>query len=503
MNFAKVSFWITLLLLVGYIIAFFKEGLIANYFGISERVDAYNIAIQIPVIIFSFVAVAIKSVAIPIYSDIFYKKGFQEANLFANSFISLNIIIAFFILVLGELSSDIIIYLFAPGFNKETHDIAVNLLRITFPTIIFTVVIDVVTGILNIHKKLISPCFAVYFLQLSIIIITITFHLKWGITSACIGQVLGSFLQMVYLYLIAMKVYHFNFSTHFKSQEIKLALKMSGPVIWGISIAEINAMINRMVCSFLFVGSISALSYAGKLNSIFLTFCIQAISIIIFPLFAESTAKGNLKQLCLRINYTLTIYTTILLPMTGLIICLREEVVEIAFARGAFQQDAVQLTKNVLGCYLVGMLFMAFRDTLTKVFYSLKDTKSVAKNATIGVILNIILNLSLPWLWGVEGIALGSSISAIFISIRLLWLLLRKEKDIHINYFNRNLSTIFLSTIIMSLLIFIVRYLFLPYIPIVRFIICSLIAFIIYLSLLYLIKPPIVSELISYIRSRI
>ena len=94
MNLAKTSFWITLLLVVGYIIAFVKESFIANYFGVSNFVDAYNIAIQIPVIIFSFVSVAIKSVVIPVYSDIYYNKSIQEANKFASSFITLNILIA-------------------------------------------------------------------------------------------------------------------------------------------------------------------------------------------------------------------------------------------------------------------------------------------------------------------------------------------------------------------------------------------------------------------------
>ena len=501
MNFAKTSFWITVLLVGGYILAFAKESFIANYFGISNHVDAYNIAIQIPVIVFSFVAVAIKSVIIPLYSDLYFNKGQSEANHFASSFITLNIFIAVAFFLVGELFADLIIKLFAPGFDKETHDIAVNLLRLTLPTMIFTVVTDIVTGILNVHKRLVMPCLAVYLLQVCIIAMTVLFHSTWGIGAACVGQVLGSFLQMLYLYLIALKVYHYRFSTDFKAPEIKKAIKMSGPVIWGISIAEVNAVVNRMIGSFLFVGSISALSYAGKLNSVFMTFCVQAVSIVIFPLYAESAAKNDMEQLGRRVNYTLSVYATMLLPVMCIVFCLREEIVEIAFARGAFDMNAVDLTKGVLGCYVVGMLFSAFRETLTKVFYSLKDTATVAKNATIGVVLNIALNLTLPWILGVKGLALGASISAMFIASRLLWLMKNKNEAMKLDYFFNNIKIAVIASAVTFLLLLVSRQILIGSHTLVRFFVCGTIAGLSYLVVLLIARAPIIKEISNYIKT--
>ena len=499
MNFAKTSFFITILLVLAHLLAFLKESIIANYFGVSLYVDAYNIAIQIPVIIFSFVAVAIKSVVIPLYSDILYNNGKNEADHFANSFITLNIIIALALILTGECLAGFVIKLFAPGFDEQTHYIAVSLLRITLPTMVFTVVTDVVTGVLNVHKKLVLPCFAVYFLQLSLIIMIVVFHEKWGIRSACVGQVLGSFLQMAYLYLVSTKVYKYRFSFDFKAPEVKKALKMSGPVIWGISVAEVNAMVNRMVGSFLFVGSISALSYAGKLNSVFMTFFVSAVSTVVYPLYSESTAKKDMNQLSHRVNYTLSLYSALLVPVMCMVFCLRREIVEVAFARGAFDKDAVDLTQSVMGCYVIGMLFSAFRETLTKVFYSLKDTVTTAKNATLGVVLNIVLNLTLPWVLGVKGLALGTSISAMFISIRLLWLLKKKEKSISLNYFFKNIKTIVLLSVMTLVILFALRYLLLDQPTLVRFVVCGAIAAIIYIVAIYFIKPPVVDDTLQLI----
>ena len=73
----KASFGVTLVMLVGNLLSFVKEATIANYFGVSAEVDAYAIAIQIPVLLFSFISVAVQSVVIPIFSDIYYKQSEQ------------------------------------------------------------------------------------------------------------------------------------------------------------------------------------------------------------------------------------------------------------------------------------------------------------------------------------------------------------------------------------------------------------------------------------------
>lgn len=500
MNFAKTSVYITILLVFAHLLSFLKESIIANYFGISLYVDAYNIAIQIPVVVFAFVAVAIKSVIIPLYSEIIYNKGKTEADHFANNFITLNILIALVLTLTGECFSGFVIKLFAPGFDETTHNIAVSLLRLTLPTMVFTVVTDVVTGVLNVHKKLVLPCFAVYFLQLSLIFMIVVFHEKLGIRSACIGQVLGSFLQMTYLYLVSTKVYKYRLSFNFKAPEVKTALKMSWPVIWGISVAEVNAVINRMVGSFLFVGSISALSYAGKLNTVFMTFFVSAVSTIVFPLYSESAAKKDMVQLNSRVNFTLSLYSALLIPVMCMVFCLRREIIELAFARGAFDKEAVELTQSVLGCYVLGMLFSSFRETLTKVFYSLKDTKTTAKNATLGVVINIVLNLTLPWVLGVKGLALGTSISAIFISMRLLWLLKKKEKAVSLNYFFSNIKTIVLLSVLAFIVVFVLRNLLVGQTALIKFLVCGSVTTTAYLLAIYLVKPPVIEDALQFVK---
>ena len=102
-NIAKSAIGVTIVMIIGYLLSFGKEALVAYYFGVSPEVDAYTIAIQVPVILFSFVAVAIQSVIVPLYSDILYNQSREKTNLFASNLI---IIVSLFVLlryVIGEL----------------------------------------------------------------------------------------------------------------------------------------------------------------------------------------------------------------------------------------------------------------------------------------------------------------------------------------------------------------------------------------------------------------
>lgn len=94
-NIAKSAIGVTIVMVIGYMLSFGKEAVVAYYFGVSPEVDAYTIAIQVPVILFSFVAVAIQSVMVPIYSDIYYNQGRDKADLFASNLIVIVLLFIF------------------------------------------------------------------------------------------------------------------------------------------------------------------------------------------------------------------------------------------------------------------------------------------------------------------------------------------------------------------------------------------------------------------------
>ena len=445
----KTSFYVTCILFVGFILSFVKEMVIADKFGVSAEVDAYVLAISIPINLFAIMAVSIQSIVIPIYSKVLYNEGNENAKRYIDSFITLIILVSALLIVLIEILAEPISFLFAPGLDSYSRGLAVQLLRITAPTILFTMLDRVFIGMLNVHKSIVLPSLSLYLLNISVIVIIVLFHAKWGIVSACIGQVVGSIAQVAFLIYIANKYYAFSICENFSNKYLKQTLTSIIPIMWSTSISEVNVIVNRIVASFLSVGAISAIGYSTKVNSVLIMFFTSAIATIVYPMYAEASVKKDLTVLNHRINMTLSVYVYTLLPLMTAVFILRRELIELAFARGAFDDNAVSVTQSLLGYYCIGIVFIAIRETITKVFYSLEDTKTPAINSSIGVMLNILLCTILPMFMGVQGVALASSLSAIFISLSLIVRLLLKHPEINISYFYSNLRQIIPPLIIM------------------------------------------------------
>jgi len=155
----------------------------------------------------------------------------------------------------------------------------------------------------------------------------------------------------------------------------------------------------------------------------------------------------NLQQL-LTLSIPIILGTSL---MFG-IITLNKEVSIFIFGRGNLDKESVLATAKCLSFYSLCFVALCLRDLSTKIFYSFKNSKTPVINSSIGIILNIILNITLSKYLGVSGIALATSISTIFISILLFYNL--KRYDIYLD--KGNFITLFKVLLASAFMIFII-----------------------------------------------
>jgi len=132
-----------------------------------------------------------------------------------------------------------------------------------------------------------------------------------------------------------------------------------------------------------------------------------------------------------------------------------EPVVKLLFGRGAFDVAAISMTSNALFFYSIGMVGVGLREILSRAFYSLQDTKTPMINTAIAMTINIILNMVLSKFLGIGGLALATSISAIFCT-GLLFVSLRKKIG---SFGMKNTTISFIKILVSSLIMGIVAYL--------------------------------------------
>src|SRR5690349_23447829 len=126
--------------LISRILGFVRDAVIARIFGAGLATDAFFVAFRIPNLLRRlFAEGAFSQAFVPILAEYKNRRGHEETRLLVDHVSALLSAALLAVTVIGVIAAGPIIYLTAPGFSAtpEKHDLAVALLRITFPYILF------------------------------------------------------------------------------------------------------------------------------------------------------------------------------------------------------------------------------------------------------------------------------------------------------------------------------------------------------------------------------
>ncbi|ABN53835.1 MAG TPA: murein biosynthesis integral membrane protein MurJ [Hungateiclostridium thermocellum] len=421
----KIAIVLAIITIISKFFGFFREIILSYFYGVSNESDAYIIALTIPTVIFAFVGTGLATTFIPIYNSILAQKGEKAANAFTNKVINIIFVISSVIVLLIFVFTEHTVKLFAYGFDKETMELAVQFTRIISLGIYFIGLGYVFKSLLQIKDNFIVPAI-VGFPYNFIVIISIIASTKWNIMILPLGTFIATSLETIVLFPGIIKS-GYKYLLDFKiDNHIKKMFFLSIPVILGTSVNQINKLVDRTLASQISVGGISALNYASRLNNFVQGVFVVSVIAVMYPAISKLAAENNMKELKKVLSESIIGVTLLLVPLSVGAMIFSKEIVALLFGRGAFDKTAVDMTSVSLFYYSIGMLAFGIRDVLSRVFYSVKDTKTPTINAGIGMALNIVLNIILSRYMGIGGLALATSIVGIFITI-LMFVTLRKK----------------------------------------------------------------------------
>lgn len=422
----KTALLILFLTLGSKIVGFFRDLILSYAYGASTISDAYLIAYTIPGVIFAFIGTGIATSYIPMYSYILKNASEKEANLFTNNITNLLFIFCMIIVFIGFIFTYPLVKIFAAGFDYETMNIAVRFTRISIFGIFLSVIIHVFSAFLNVKNNYHIPVLAGIPFNIAIAV-SILLSLKFGLTLLPLGILVALLFQLVFM-ISSIKKNGFRYELYFslKDNNIKKIIYLSLPVILGVSVNQINVIVDRTIASTLIVGGISALNYANRLNSFIQGIFVMSIATVMYPLISKMVTDKDIGGLKRTLTKSIFGINIVIVPITVGSVIFSSPLVNLIFGRGAFDEQANILTSSALLFYSIGMLGFGLREILSRVFYSMQDTKTPMINAAIGMIINILLNLILSRLLGISGLALATSVAAIVTTL-LLFMNLRKK----------------------------------------------------------------------------
>jgi putative peptidoglycan lipid II flippase len=448
MSMKRITIAIMIITLASKVIGLLREITLSYLYGATSISDAYLISLTIPIVLFSFIGVALTTSYIPIYSRIENENGKEKADYFTSNLTNFVVLLCVIITIVVLIFPASIIKLFASGFEGETLRLAISFTRTTIFGICFTSIVYILGAYVQLKNNYLVP--AIIGLVMNIIALTsIIISSHTNLIVLPVGILFSIISQVVILIPFANKKgYKHAFVFNTSDKNLRKMIKLSIPVILGTSVNEINQMIDKTLASKLAIGGISALNYSSKVGQLIQGVFVMSISTVMYPQTSKMASQNNISDMKRLILRNVNVLNLLIIPSTVGIFMFSQPIVKLLFGRGAFDNEAISMTSNALLYYSIGMIAIAHRELLSKTFYSLQDTKTPMVNATIGMFTNIILNILLSKHMGVSGLALASSLAAILTTTLMVIKLEKKIGILHI----KSICTSFLKILISSLI---------------------------------------------------
>ena len=344
----KTTIVLMIITICSKVFGFFREVILSFFFGASDISDAYLISQTIPSAIFSFFATGLSIGYIPLYTVIEEEHGEKEANRFTSKLTTLLLVICTVIIILGCIFAKILVKIFAAGFNGDTLALAATFTRISLLGIYFAGLVNIFGNFLRIKGNYTIPALVGFPLNFfTILFIVLSF--KTNIILLAVGSIVAAASQFgLLLPFIFKEGYKYIANIDFKDKYVMKMVTMAIPSILGVSVNEINIIIDRTFASNIAVGGISALNYAAKLKGFVQGLFVLTISTVIYPVISKKVAQNNVEGIKKTITEAIINVNLLVIPASIGSIMFAKPIIMLLFGRGAFDVQAVAMTSNAL-----------------------------------------------------------------------------------------------------------------------------------------------------------
>lgn len=461
-NATKTISMVMAITLLGKVLGLYRDHLMAVHYGTTGmEAKAFYIASRIPRVFFDVVfASAIAACFIPVFSEYLTKKGKKEAFRFGGNFLSVMALLTAVLTVLGMVFAQPLVTLFADGYDAQTAALAASLTRTMFPTVFFTGVAFSFVGILQSMDRFNIP--ALISTVSNLVIIGYFFFLDdrfgvYGLAGAyLVGWLLQALIQVPSLRQLNFH-YHPNFS--FRSEGMRKAFSLMGPVMVSTWVQPINLTINTKFGSHLYDGAgVSAMEYSTNLYLVVAGVFILSITNVIFPKLSRLTAQHQEDAFRDTIRQTVHSSLFFVLPMAAGMMTLARPMVSFLYGGGAFDEFSVNITSQALVWVSLGMVGYGLQNILSRAYFAQQNGRTPLIAGGISILANIVGCMLLTEPLGVAGLAISSAISSTLYALLLIIPLQRQGGGVLDGRLGRDGAKMLVSTVGMAAVVLAARF---------------------------------------------
>ena len=394
----------------------------AQFLGSGALADAFFVAFRIPNFFRRIFGEGALSVAfVPVYSEYEARYPAAEARAFLNLMAGRLGLVLILVTSVGIVASPVLVGLMAPGFLEDPirYESTVSALRWTFPYLFFISLVAMAAGILNTHDRFGAAAATPILLNLSLIA-TVCFFVpnsQNGAVTLGIGVLVAGIVQLGFQFPFLKRLNRVplpQVRARSPDDEVGAAgvgqvLKLMIPAIFGVSIAQINLLVNTVLASFLVTGSVSWLYYSDRLMEFPLGVFGVALATVILPTLSRQVAKKDEESYQETLDWALRLVFLICLPAAAALAILAFPLMVALFQYGAFSGEDAVMASRALAAFSIGLIGFVIVKVLAPGFYARKDTRTPVLIGAVAMGVNALVAVVLVWDLAHVGLALATS----------------------------------------------------------------------------------------------
>lgn len=430
--------------LLSRILGLVRDVVFARFFGAGPVMDAFFVAFRIPNIFRRWSAEGAFSQAfVPVFADYEHRRSPAEVKDLVERVTGTLGAALLVVTALGVVAAPLLILAFAPGFAGEggaedagRFELAVDMLRLTFPYLFFISLASIATGILNTYHRFGVPAFTP--VLLNVVMITFAAFIapyfeRPGMALAA-GVFVAGMVQLAFMLPFLRRIGMLPRPRWGWSHPgVRQILRLMGPAVFGSSVAQISILLDTLIASFLLTGSISWLYYSDRLMEFPLGIFGIALATVILPNLSRQHASASRKEFAATLEWSIRMVILISAPAAVGLVLLAEPMLATIFYGGEFGLVDVRMAGISLMAYGFGLVALTLVKVLAPGYFARQDTKTPVRVGIIALGFNMGFNLLVVVPWAMlgypaphAGLALSTSLAG-FLNAWLLWRGLRRD----------------------------------------------------------------------------
>ncbi|HTF84130.1 MAG TPA: murein biosynthesis integral membrane protein MurJ [Cellvibrio sp.] len=415
-----------------------RDQVLAHVLGAGGAADAFFLAFKIPNFFRRlFSEGAFSQAFVPVLSEYRQNGPHAAVQALVDRVAGCLGSVLLLVTVLAVIGSPVVAAIFASGYLNDPLKFTLlsDLIRITFPYLLLISLTGFAGAVLNSYDRFAVPAFTPVLLNICMIgaawfaapwFSQPVFALAWGVLVAGILSLLFQlpFLRRIHLLPVPR--------LDWQDPGVKRILTLMVPALFGVSVSQINLMLDSILASFLPDGSVGWLFYSDRLVELPLGVFAIAVATVIMPNLSRQHAAQSGEHFNRTLDWAIRMIVLIALPSLLALVILAQPILFTLFHHGQMTVRDILMSSYSLQAYALGLLGFMLIKVLAPGYFARQDMKTPVRIGVIAVFANIgmkalfVAPLYFLFNLGHVGLALATALAA-YVNAGLLYRGLRRS----------------------------------------------------------------------------